>query len=176
MSTRWSADSGHYQLPARPPCGSLLALGATVAALVLYLPGRKPAYHVPAAFAGTWNGQLSHQGRTNAAASFTASLSLASGTSPGTITYSGQNFSCTAHLTAMTVQGKVLTVRQTAPANQRRGATDNRVVCNDGTLVLTLSGTARLAQSPPVLIPTMSMVYQYRGHSDAEGALIKAAV
>jgi len=157
--------------------GLLLALGAVAGVLLVVLP---QPIAVPDSFAGTWYGLVKEPEPKLVIPGFNASLSLASGTSPGTITYQGPRFSCTGHLTATAVGAGVLTVHQLAPDDQRRGATQGIAVCGTGTLIVRLieprSSSAHSGQALSLAAqaaPRLSVVYQFQGRSAATSDLVR---
>jgi serine/threonine protein kinase len=85
----------------------------------------------PAAFGGTWSGQV-----TQSAVTYTVTVTLASGDPSGTIAYSGADFNCSGDLSLTSATSTSMTMSQ--------GIVVGRKTCSDGTVTLALSGASAI--------------------------------
>jgi serine/threonine protein kinase len=81
----------------------------------------------PTAFGGTWSGQV-----TQAAVSYSVTVTLASGQSSGTIAYTGADFNCSGNLSLTSATATTMTMSQGIVVGQK--------TCSDGTVTVSLSG------------------------------------
>ena len=80
----------------------------------------------PAAFGGTWSGQV-----TQSAVNYTVTVTLTSGESSGTIAYSGADFNCSGDLSLTSATATTMTMSQ--------GIVVGQSTCINGTVTLALS-------------------------------------
>jgi len=102
---------------------------------------------IPAAFAGTWSGQVT-QPPTD---TYNVTVSFAAGQPGGTISYTGSDFTCSGDLSLTAASGSKMTMSQGIIVGQK--------TCENGTVALTLSGPTSIFfdfQSSPVASGTLT--------------------
>ncbi len=102
----------------------------------------------PTAFAGSWSGQV----RQPPVDTYSVRVTLTAGTSSGTVSYSGADFSCSGALDVLTASTTELTLNQGSIAGQPK--------CETGQVTITLTGTGsirfRFTSSGPVASGTLN--------------------
>jgi hypothetical protein len=109
-------------------------------------PSLGPA--IPAAFAGTWSGQVT-QPPTD---TYNVTVTFAAGQQAGTISYTGADFTCSGDLNLTAVSGTKMTMSQGIIVGQK--------TCGNGTVSITMSG------------PT-SVFFDFQSNAVASGTLTR---